>query len=79
MTITKVVVLVISIPEQLSLYFSDFYTILYVFYKFAVLKFMYILQFGPWKFRSFNCRSLAEMSKQRRNGGAISGEVRPRR
>ena len=35
MNVTKVVVLVLRIPEQLSLYFSDFYTILCVFYKFA--------------------------------------------
>ena len=35
MTITKVVVLVLRIPEQLSLYFSEFSTILYGIYKFA--------------------------------------------
>ena len=35
MTVTKVVVLVLRIPEQLSLYFSDFSTILYGIYKFA--------------------------------------------
>ena len=35
MTVTKVVVLVLSIPEQLSLYFYDFSTILYGIYKFA--------------------------------------------
>ena len=35
MTVTKVAFLVLRIPEQLSLYFSDFSTILCVFYKFA--------------------------------------------
>ena len=35
MTVTKVVVLILRIPEQLSLYFSDFSTILYGIYKFA--------------------------------------------
>ena len=52
-TVTKVVILALKILEQFSLYFSDFSTILYVFYKFAVLKFMYILHFRPWKFRIF--------------------------
>jgi hypothetical protein len=45
--VTKVVVLVLRIPEQLSLHFYDFSTILYGIYKFAALKFMYILQFDP--------------------------------
>ena len=35
MTVTKVVVIVLRIPEQLILYFSEFYTILYGIYKFA--------------------------------------------
>ena len=35
MTVTKVVVLVLRIPEQLSLYFYEFSTILYGIYKFA--------------------------------------------
>ena len=35
MTVTKVVVLVLRIPEQSSLYFSDFATIFYGIYKFA--------------------------------------------
>ena len=35
MTVTKVVVLVLRIPEQLSLYFAEFSTILYGIYKFA--------------------------------------------
>ena len=35
MNVTKVVVLVLRIPEQLSLYFSDFSTILYGIYNFA--------------------------------------------
>jgi hypothetical protein len=34
-TVTKVVFLVLRIPEHLSLYFSNFYMILCVFYKFA--------------------------------------------
>ena len=38
----------------MNLYFYDFSTILYVFYKFAVLKFMYILHFRPWKFWFFS-------------------------
>ena len=35
MTVTKVVVIVLRIPEQFSLYFSDFFTILYGIYNFA--------------------------------------------
>ena len=35
MTVTKVVFLVLRIPEQFSLYFYDFSTILYGIYKFA--------------------------------------------
>ena len=35
MTVTKVVVIVLRIPEQLSLYFYDFSTIVYGIYKFA--------------------------------------------
>ena len=35
MTVTKVVVIVLRIPEQLILYFSEFYTILNGIYKFA--------------------------------------------
>ena len=35
MTVTKVVDIVLRIPEQLILYFSEFYTILYGIYKFA--------------------------------------------
>ena len=35
MTVTKVVVIVLRIPEHFSLHFSDFYTILYGIYKFA--------------------------------------------
>ena len=35
MTVTKVVVLVLRIPEKFSLYFYDFSTILYGIYKFA--------------------------------------------
>ena len=35
MTVTKVVVIVLRIPEQFRLYFSDFFTILYGIYNFA--------------------------------------------
>ena len=35
MTVTKVVVLVLRIPEHFSFHFSDFYTILFGIYKFA--------------------------------------------
>ena len=38
MTVTKVVGLDLRIPKHFSLYFSDFYTILYGFYKFAVFE-----------------------------------------
>ena len=47
MDVTKVVGLDIRIPKHFSLHFSDFSTILYGIYKFAALKFMYILQFDP--------------------------------
>ena len=48
MTVTKVV-LVLRIPEQLSLHFYDFSTNCYVFSKFAVLKFICNFSFGPLK------------------------------
>ena len=52
MTVTKVVVLVLRIPEQLSLYFSDFSTILYGIYKFAAFDSSVHVRFhlGPWIF-----------------------------
>ena len=54
MTVTKVVVLVLRIPEHFSLHFSDFYTIFWAFLKFAVLKFKHNLQIDPWKFWFFS-------------------------
>ena len=39
-----------------------------------ILVFMYVFHLGPWTFVSFNSRSLAEMSKQRRFGAAVPGE-----
>ena len=38
---------------------------------------MQLFIWTPETFVSFNSRSLAEMRKQRKNGGAISGEVQP--
>ena len=54
MTVTKVVVLALRIPEQLILHFYDFSTNCYVFSKFTVLKFKHILQFDPWRFWFFS-------------------------
>ena len=72
MIVTKVVVLVLRIPEQLSLYLFDFSTILYVFYKFAVLKFMYILHFSPCNFVSSPQESLGGLNRtEEGNGGRI--------
>ena len=72
MTLTKVVVLVLRIQEHLSLYFYDFYTILYVFYKFAVLKFMYILHFSPCTFISSPQESLGGLNRaEKGKGGRI--------
>ena len=51
--VTKVVVLVLRIPEHFSLHFYYFYTNCYVFLKFTVLKFKHILQFDPCKFWFF--------------------------
>ena len=38
MNVTKVVVIVLRIPKHFSLHFSDFSTILYGIYKFAVFE-----------------------------------------
>ena len=70
MIVTKVVVLVLRIPEQLSLYFFYFYMILYVFYKFAVLKFMYILHFSPCTFVSSPQESLDGLNRAEEGKGS---------
>ena len=77
MNVTKVVVLVLRIPEQLSLHFYDFYTNCYVFSKFTVLKFKHILQIDPWKFWFFSNEVPGGSTKQGRGKGgripAMSG------
>ena len=39
-----------------------------------ILVFMYVFHLGPWIFVSSQGKSLAELTKQGRNGGAISGD-----
>ena len=83
MTVTKVVGFDLRIPKHFSLYFSDFSTILYGIYKFAVfenkrkrkrtfasrpLEFCLLLSVGPWS-----------GEEQRREGAAFPGEERLRR
>ena len=79
----KVVDLVARIPEHLDLHFSDFSTILYGIYKFAVLKTkekgQEILHLDPWTSISSQHGSLADGTVQGRFGRPFSGEVRPRR
>ena len=70
MTVTKVVVLILRILEQLSLYFSDFTTIFYAFLKFVVLKFKHILQISPWRFWFFSNKVPGWDSEQGREGRA---------
>ena len=74
MTVTKVVVIVLSIPEQIILCFSDFSTILYVFtsLQLLILVFMYIFHLGPWIFVSSPQESLAELTEQSREGRSVS-------
>ena len=47
--------------------------------KFAILSLSTFCSLTPGSFGSFNLGSLAEITEQGRNGGAISGDVRPRR
>ena len=60
----KVVDIFSRIPKHLDLNFSDFSTILYGIYKFAVFetkeKENELLHLGPWKFVSSQGRSLAD-------------------
>ena len=74
-TVTKLVVLVLRIPEQFSLYFYDFSTILYVIYKFAVLR--VFLQIRPRSFVSSHRRSLVGFQHRGGMGGAVSSKVWP--
>jgi hypothetical protein len=82
-TVTKVVGFDLRIPKHHSLYFSDFSTILYGIYKFAIFetkeKENELLHLGPWKFVSSQRRSLADGTEQRRVCAAFSGEGRHRR
>ena len=75
MTVTKLVVLVLRIPDQFSLYFYDFSMILYGIYKFAVLR--VFLQIRPRSFVSSHRRSLVGFQHRGGMGGAVSGKVRP--
>ena len=75
MDVTKVVGLDIRIPKHFILIFSDFYTILYGIYKFAVLR--VFLQIRPRSFVSSHRRSLVGFQHKGGMGGAVSGKVRP--
>ena len=61
--VTKLVYFIARIPEHLDLNFFYFYKILYTFYKFAVLKFMYILHFSPCTFVSSPQKSLGGLNR----------------
>ena len=80
MTVTKVVVLVLKIPEQFSLYFSDFSTILYGIYKFAAFDSSVHVRFSlrPLDFCFFS----GEVPGRKSRGGerrAVSSEIAHRR
>ena len=72
MTVTNVVGFDLRIPKHFSLRFSDFSTILYGIYKFAVFetkeKGNKRLHLGPWISVSSHGRSLAEGTEQGRGG-----------
>ena len=74
MTVTKVVVLVLRIPELLILYFSEFSMIYMEFtsLQLLILVFMYVFHLGPWIFVSSQGKSLADGSEQSREGRGIS-------
>ena len=74
MNVTKVVVLVLRIPEHFSLHFSDFYTIFYSFLKFAVLSLGTFCSLTPGSFGSFNLGSLAEIQNRGGTGSAFPGD-----
>jgi len=73
----KVVDLVARIPEHLDLHFSDFSTILYGIYKFAVFenkrKRKGNLASRPLDFYFFSLEVLGGVGKQRRGGWPDSG------
>ena len=82
--VTKVVGFDLRISKKFSLHFSDFSTILYGIYKFAVFgnkkkKRNELLHLGPWKFVSSQGRSLSDGTEQRRVCTVFSGEGRHRR
>ena len=83
MTVTKVIGFDLRIPKHFSLHFSDFSTILYGIYKFAVFetkeKENELLHLGPWKFVSSHGRSLADGTEQGRGGAWFSGVQAHRR
>ena len=72
MTVTEVVGLDLSIPKHFSLYFSDFYTILYGIYKFAVFenkrKRKRTLAFRPLEVCFFSLEVPGGLAEQRRVG-----------
>ena len=75
MDVTKVVGFDLRIPKHFSLHFSDFNTILYGIYKFAVLR--VFLQIRPQSFVSSHRRSLVGFQHRGGMGGTVSGKVRP--
>ena len=80
MTVTKVVVLVLTISEQLSLYFYDFSTILYGIYKFAAFDSSVHVRFSlrPLDFCFFSGEVPGRKNRGRERR-AISGEIAHRR
>ena len=74
MNVTKVVVLVLRIPEQLGLYFSDFYTILCVFYKFASFDSSVHVRFSlrTLDFCFFSGKVPDRLNRQSREGRGVS-------
>ena len=81
MTVVKVVVLVLRIPEQLILYFLQFSMILYGIYKFAAFDSSVHVRFSlrPLDFCFFS----GEVPDRKKNRGrerrAVSGEIAHRR
>ena len=73
MHVTKVVDLVTRIPEQLSVHFSDFPTILYRFYKFAVFENKKKNKTGSRIYTPGKFWGLANMSLAGLGAGEMSG------
>ena len=80
MTVTKVLVLVLRIPEQLSLYFSDFSTILYGIYKFAAFDSSVHVRFSlrPLDFCFFSGEVPGRKTEEGK-GAPFPGEIAHRR